>query len=679
MARRSNPRMSPPEAIQGEQLRPVASPVDTFVRPSTDGVDRAAARAQYLEQTLSTMGRPIERMFNEQVQEARAERKRDESLKASIDAHGEYYKWYGEVAPQLQGLSADKITEVWQGKFTERFGNEQDGLKKYALQELLMRSIGTETNQAVSRAARAAEAQRYDNWSVGLVGQVEEAKRNGISGESLFSLYDDHFKAGRDAGMDTTELNKRMLLIQADMLGGDDRSQWDTSINEYFKVKKLDKTQNPEYNTLLDQINGKISSPTGTEKEAFQISLGREAEALVAKGVSAKTFDQWFDSKVKDGALSMGVTDGFRARYIGQIETRNRRYAEQAARTNVLSSTVQNFLTTGTFVENRQPYMKADGTMGYVSKAEQEDAILATGRRMYADNPQSYYREVLTRVRDPNVASLLENGVRAMTVQNEGDPQKNTQAIMKGFAVYDELIKAGGDPAVNMQISSDVKEMYESYRSFRNMGYQDAQIAEMLRTERKTGITVPNDKIDSKVSEIASTSSIFTFGDNDAQNTAYIKRELRTTVEKLASMGGGGDWDKLLDEAERRFVANHAKTKGGRAFLFTGDPQVTRSFGSPERFVEAAEKVAARIEEQYKADQEDKGIDASGVKLQMVPHPTIPQAYQVITDAGNPFAPMRYLTIDQIKKSYDALLAEEKNKELERRRNPVNAEPIIAP
>lgn len=679
MARRSNPRMSPPEAIRGEQLRPVATPVDTYVRPNTDGVDRAAARAQYLEQTLSTIGRPIERMFNEQVQEAQAERKREDNLKASIDAHGEYYKWYGEVAPQLQGLAPDRITEVWQGKFAERFGNEQDGLKKFALQELLMRSIGTETNQAVNRAARAAEAERYDNWSVSLVGQMQEAKQNGVTGEALFGLFDDHFKAGRDAGMDAGELNKRLLLVQADLLSGDDRSQWDTSIRDYFKSKKLDQTQNPEYNALLDQISSKINTPTTAEREQFQISLGREAEALVASGVSSKTFEQWFDKQVAGGALNMGITDGFRARYLAQIETRNKRFAESSARIAVLSSTVQNFLTTGTFVENRQPYMKADGTMGFVSRAEQEDAILNTGRQMYANNPAGYYREVLTRVRDPNVSAILQNGVRAMTMLNDGDPQKNAQAIMKGFAIYDELLKAGGDPAVNMQVDTKTKELYEDYRSLRNMGYQDAQIAEMLRVERSTGATVPNDKLQATVKDIASTTSWFTFGDNDAVNTAYITSNIRRTAERIASMGGGGDMDAILSEAKRRFESTHSKTKGGKTFLFTGDPEVTRLFGSPQKFAETTERVADYLEELYKKDAKDQGVNADAIQLQMVPHPTIPQAYQVITDAGNPFAPMRYMTLQQILQASQQAEAAKRNEALRKRRTQTNAEPIIAP
>lgn len=668
-----------PDELRSEQLRPVASPVDTYARPAMDEVNQAAAKAQYVENVLGTIARPVERMFAEQVQEREATRKREEQLQASLDAHGDYYKWYAEVAPSLSGLAPEKVSETWQAKFTERFGQEEDRLKSFALQELLMRSIGAETNQAVNRAARAAEMQRYDNWSVALAGQIDEAKKNGVSGEGLFSLFDDHFKVGKETGLDAGELNKRFLLLQADMLSGDNRSQWDTSIRDYFKARKLDQTQNPEYNALLDQITSKINTPTTAEREQFQINLGREAEALVASGVSSKTFEQWFDKQVSGGALNMGITDGFRARYLAQIENRNKRLAESSARTAVLSSTVQNFLTTGTFVENRQPYTKADGTMGFVSRAEQEDAILSTGRQMYADNPAGYYREVLTRVRDPNVSAILQSGVRAMTVLNEGDPQKNAQAIMKGFAIYDELIKAGGDPAVNMQVDTKTKELYEDYRSLRNMGYQDAQIAELLRVERSTGATVPNEKLQSVVKEIAATTSWFTLGDNDAVNTAYITTNIRRTAERLASMGGGGDMDAILAEAKRRFETTHTKTKGGKAFLFTGDPEVTRMFGSPQKFAETTERVADYLEELYIKDAKDQGVNAADVQLQMVPHPTIPQAYQVITEAGNPFAPMRYMTLQQILQASQQAEAAKRNEALRKRRNQTNAEPIIAP
>lgn len=676
MARRSQGGMSLPERIRPEAIRPTATPVNTYARPDSSGVDAATAKAQYLEQTLTAVERPLTRMFNENIEE----RTKEAKMQATLDAYGDYYKWYGEVAPSLEGTPPEKVSEVWQQKFAERFGQEPDRLKSFALKELLASSIRSEAIQSSNKRAAAVEAEKYDKWTVSLSGLLADAAKRGASTEERQALIQSHFDAAAASGYDKRELTKRMLRTQADMVAGDDRSKWDTSILEHIKSKKLDQTQNPDYNTLIDQINGRIASPTNIEKESYQIGFAREAEELVSKGVSKKSFEQWFDKKVAEGAVGFGVGDAHRNRYISQIDERDKKAAELGARNAVLNKVGENFLATGFVPTTSIPYA-VNGSAKNISETDAQAAIRAKGAEVYGFASPQYMVHVASKVKVPEFEMILNAGARAITTLNSDKEQisfkdaqgnvinttKSAQALSQSFELYRRLKEAGAE---KVQISDEkTRELFDDYLNLRNMGYNDSQISQMYANARNSGAVVPNEKLDARVKDIQNTTMWdWTGWKSDAHNGVYVKDTIKSTVKRLAAYSGSSDYDSMFAEAQRRFEENHAQSPNGKSLLFVGDPQIPRLFGSKENFLSAVDVVTERIEENYRAKRKLEGVSVPKGTVQLAPMPGGQGRYIVTYDGINPLADFDTITVDGIAKSFNAIKAEQQNKELAKQR-----------
>ena len=676
MARRSQGGMSLPERIRPEAIRPVASPVNTYARPDSSGVDEATAKAQYLEQTLAAVERPLTKMYNENIEE----RTKEAKLQATLDAYGDYYKWYGETAPSLEGVPPEKVSEVWQQKFAERFGQEPDRLKSFALKELLASSIRSEAVQSSNKRAAAIEAERYDKWTVGLNGQLADAAKRGAPAEERQALIQSHFDAAASSGYDKRELTKRMLKTQADMLAGDDRTKWDTSILDHIKAKKLDQTQNPDYNTLIDQITNKIAAPTNVEKEQYQIGFAREAEELVSRGVSKKTFEQWFDKKFTEGAVGFGVGDAHRNRYISQIDERDKRAAELGARNAVLNKVGENFLATG-FVPTTSISYAVNGSAKSLSETDVQSAIRSKGAEVYGLGTPQYMVHVASKVKVPEFEMILNAGARAITTLNADKEQvtykdaqgnvinttKSAQALTQSFELYRRLKEAGAE---KVQVPDEkTRELFDDYLNLRNMGYQDSQISQMFANARNSGVTVPAQALDARVKGIQNTTMWdWTGWKSDANNGVYVKDTLKSTVKRLAAYSGSNDYDSMFAEATRRFEENHAQSPNGKSLLFVGDPKIPKMFGSKENFLAAVDVVTERIEENYRAQRKAQGLSVPKGVVQLAPMPGGQGRYIVTYDGMNPLADFDTITVDTIAKSYNAIKAEQQNKELAKQR-----------
>lgn len=677
MARRSAGGMSLPDPIRQEALRPVASPVDTFVRPNTDAVDEATAKAQYLENTLSTVEKPLKATY----QETMDQRQKEAKLQATLDAYGEYYKWYGETAPSLEGLDPAKVQEVWSAKFAERFGNETDTLKSYALKELLSNSIASEVKQQANRRATEIQEGRYNNWTIGLSGQLADATKRGADEKERDSIIQSHFEAGRAAGLSGKELNKRMLRIQEDALTGE-RSKWDLSIYNHLVSRNQDKTGDADTNIFFDRIRGKLTTATTEEKELYQLDLRKRWGDLLQQNpnMSEKTFRQYVDAEVKAGGLTMGLTDTLVEGYVNQIRERQLKAQSQAARNAAISNAFA--AAGGGLPQEDVTYVDAKGETKTVSQSELKRVYRATGERVFGgkDNP-AYMREVASRVQDPYFSAVLAEGIRAMDAIAVGADYKTEGArIVKAFEVMDKLYAAGGHEAVKTQLAGTpgALEKYQLYSNLKNQGYADDQITKMLSKPRAANINVDQKVLDAAVTKIMSTSSMWTFGDRDAVNAAYIRKTLKDSAEAHANATGNLDWKTIVEMQAANFTRNHFKSKDGAAFVFV-TPEIQRDYGG-QGFVDKVEVVLKDEEfrKRFIDARAAAGVDAKKVELHLVPHPIVPNKF-VIGDQGlGILSSTRTVTADELMREYTNI---KYRKQAAKQTNdsPMFTEPLAAP
>jgi hypothetical protein len=624
--------MSLPDPIRQEALRPVASPVDTFVRPNTDAVDEATAKAKYLEQTLSTVERPLKAAYEETMDQ----RQKEAKLQATLDAYGEYYKWYGETAPSLEGLDPGKVQEVWSAKFAERFGNETDNLKSYALKELLANSIASEVKQQANRRSAEISEDRYGKWTIGLSGQLAEAAKRGADDKERDSIIQGHFEAGRAAGLSGKELNKRMLRVQEDALAGGDRTKWDLSIYNHLVSRNQDKTGDADTNIFFDRIKGKLSTATTEEKELYQLDLRKRWGDLLQQNpnMSEKTFRQYVDSELKAGGLKMGLTDTFVESYVNQIREREKKAQSVAARNAAISNAFTS--AGGGLPDEDVTYVDANGETKTVSKTELKRVYRATGEKVFGgrENP-SYMREVASRVQDPYFTTTLAEGIRAMdSIAVGGDYKTEGARIVKAFRVMDELYAAGGDQAVRTQMpNAEALKKYQLYSTLKNQGYDDDTITKMMSKPRAANVNVDQKVLDSAVRKILATSSMFTFGDRDALNDGYVRQQLKDAAEMHANATGSNDWENIVEMQVENFNRNHFKSKDGAAFVFVS-PEIQRDYGG-QGFVD---KVGVLLKDdvfrqQFIDARATNSVDAKKVQLHIMPHPIVPNKF-VLGDVG---------------------------------------------
>lgn len=626
MARRSAGGMSLPDPIRQEALRPVASPVDTFVRPNTDAVDEATAKAKYLEQTLSTVERPLKAAYEETMDQ----RQKEAKLQATLDAYGEYYKWYGETAPSLEGLDPGKVQEVWSAKFAERFGNETDSLKSYALKELLANSIASEVKQQSNRRSVEIQEDRYGKWTIGLSGQLAEAAKRGADEKERDAIIQGHFEAGRAAGLSGKELNKRMLRVQEDALAGGDRTKWDLSIYNHLVSRNQDKTGDADTNIFFDRIKGKLSTATTEEKELYQLDLRKRWGDLLQQNpnMSEKTFRQYVDSELKAGGLKMGLTDTFVESYVNQIREREKKAQSVAARNAAISNAFTS--AGGGLPDEDVTYVDANGETKTVSKTELKRVYRATGEKVFGgrDTP-AYMREVAPRVQDPYFTTALAEGVRAMdSIAVGGDYKTEGARIVNAFRIMDNLYANGGDAAVRTQMpNAEALKKYQLYSSLKNQGYDDDTIVKMLSKPRAANINVDQKVLDAAVGKILATSELLTFGDRDAINGAYVRQQLKDAAEAHANATGSLDWENIVELQAANFRKNHFKSKDGAALVFVS-PEIQRDYGG-QGFVD---KVGVLLKDQVFRQQfidarAVNNVDAKNVELHIMPHPIVPNKF----------------------------------------------------
>jgi hypothetical protein len=677
MARRSAGGMSLPEPIRQEALRPVASPVDTFVRPNTDAVDEATAKAQYLENTLSTVEKPLKAAY----QETMDQRQKEAKLQATLDAYGEYYKWYGETAPSLEGLDPAKVQDVWSAKFNERFGNETDTLKSYALKELLANSIASEVKQQANRRSAEIQEDRYSKWTIGLSGQLAEAAKRGADDKERDAIIQGHFEAGRTAGLSGKELNKRMLRLQEDALAGGDRTKWDLSIYNHLVTRNQDKTGDADTNIFFDRIRGKLSTATTEEKELYQLDLRKRWGDLLQQNpnISEKTFRQYVDAEVKAGGLKMGLTDTFVESYIGQIRERQLKAQSQAAR----NAAISNAFTTagGGLPQEDVTYVDAKGETKTVSQSELKRVYRDTGERVFGgkDSP-AYMREVASRVQDPYFSAVLAEGIRAMDAIAVGADYKTEGArIVKAFEVMDKLYAAGGHEAVKTQLAGTpgALEKYQLYSNLKNQGYADDQITKMLSKPRAANINVDQKVLDAAVTKIMSTSSMWTFGDRDATNAGYIRKALKDAAEAHANATGNLDWNTIIEMQTANFMRNHFKSKDGAAFVFV-TPEIQRDYGG-QGFVDKVEVVLKDEEfrKRYTDVRAAAGVDAKKTELHLVPHPIVPNKFVIGDQSLGPLSATYTVTADDLMREYTRI--KYRNQAAKKAKKETPPEQVIAP
>jgi hypothetical protein len=677
MARRSAGGMSLPDPIRQEALRPVASPVDTFVRPNTDAVDEATAKAQYLENTLSTVEKPLKAAYQETLDQ----RQKEAKLQATLDAYGEYYKWYGETAPSLEGLDPAKVQEVWSAKFAERFGNETDTLKSFALKELLSNSIASEVKQQANRRATEIQEGRLNNWTISLSGLLADATKRGADEKERDSIIQSHFEAGRAAGLSGKELNKRMLRIQEDALTGE-RSKWDLSIYNHLVSRNQDKTGDADTNIFFDRIRGKLTTATTEEKELYQLDLRKRWGDLLQQNpnMSEKTFRQYVDAEVKAGGLTMGLTDTLVEGYVNQIRERQLKAQSLAARKAAISNAFA--AAGGGLPQEDVTYVDAKGETKTVSQSELKRVYRDTGERVFGgkDNP-AYMREVASRVQDPYFSAVLAEGIRAMDAIAVGADYKTEGArIVKAFEVMDKLYAAGGHKAVEVQLAGipGALQKYQLYSNLKNQGYADDQITKMLSKPREANINVDQKVLDAAVTKIMSTSSMWTFGDRDAVNAGYIRKVLKDSAEAHANATGNLDWNTIVEMQAANFTRNHFKSKDGAAFVFV-TPEIQRDYGG-QGFVDKVEVVLKDEEfrKRYIDVRAEAGVDAKKTELHLVPHPIVPNKFVIGDHRLGPLSATYTITADDLMREYTKI---KYRKQAAKQTNdsPMFTEPLAAP
>lgn len=623
-----------------EQLRPVAEPVNTYFQPAQDGVLQAVAKAKVVENNLEAIGRPIEQMFKEQVAEQKEMRSKEQKVEALMAAHGEFYPWFNENQEKFSGLSPDQLHGAMTQAFTERFGQEPDRLKSYALKELLTDSITRKFREQSAKVAAAAEEKRYGDFAITAGETVKRLKAENATPEQIAAELDGLFTLNKGR-LDPQEMNRRLLAVQETFLEEEkDRTKWNTAIHDYLKGKKLDQTNNPAYNTSFDRIRTRMNTATAEEKETYQIQFDREAEAGIAAGWSKKTLEQWFDGKLSNGALQFGITNATRSRLVDAVEKRDKKWAAASSKATALDAAVQTAIVTGVMPVGKHTYTTELGETKTLSEAEIERGVSERGAKLYlsGDKPDidGFYNNIVAKVRVSGVSERLEAGIASLsqvaTDKNEieitgadGKKVKSTRAmqlVQNGFEEYLRVRKAGGDHAIAVNLPNEtMRRKYEDMYRLHLLGYSTQHIATSLASGGNGSVAIDNKLLEGKVKTIANVNDMnpMNWGKNDALDLGYIRKEIKEGTEALMRFSGISQ-SQAQEVVTKRFLETHAISKKGYAYVPINHPSVGR-FGSTENYLGALDSFTEAWKAEVVARSKEQGRDASKMRVMLTAHP----------------------------------------------------------
>lgn len=632
------------DAQSREQLRPVANPVNTYSTPDQSGVVESAFKAKILENNLEALAAPIERQFKQQVEEQRDMRSKEQKVEALMAAHGEFYPWWNENAEKFAALPDEQYGMAVQKAFAEKFGQEGDRMKTFALTSLLEDTLQTRFQKRAKEAADAAEEKRYGDFAITVAETTKKLKERGATPEEIDSELNSLFTMNKGR-LNPKQMVKRMLSVQETSLEEASaknvpREQWDTTILDHLDRRKLLSTEDPEYNASRDRIRSRLNTLSPQEVETKQIDFDRRMEAQIKAGVSAATIDKLFQKEWDSGG-SKYLNNSSRRYLIAQVEARDKKWAAAKSKQDAYSVAVDTVLRTGVVPVDKVPYSTENGEVRYLSQNEIERQVSAYGIKRYlsGDKPdvEGFYANVATKVRVPQIAEKMEAGIAAMA-QVVTDPNKievktddgkkvtttrSMQLFKQGFAEYQRIRDAGGEYAAAVQLPNEaMRNKYEAAYTLSKLGYSVEHIATNLASRGDTKVTVDHKRVESSVKTVLNRNNInpLTWFENDAVNAGYVRKYISEGTEQLMRISGL-DQQTAQAEVVRRFTDTHKVSPKGFAYVHTGNPAVRGLFQSDENYLNALDDFAAAWKEDIVKRGKDQGVDLSKTKMMLTTHP----------------------------------------------------------
>ncbi len=627
-----------------EQLRPVANPVNTYSAPDQSGLVESQFKAKLVEHQLESIAAPIEREFKQTVEADREVKTKQEKVEAVMSAHGEFFPWWNANVEKYEGLPDAEYGKKVQEAFNEQFGSVSDPMKRFALTSLMEDTIQSRFVKRQRENEAAAEEKRYGDFAITVGETVKKLKDNGATPEQIDTELNNLFTLNKGR-LNPKEMIKRMLSVQETSLEEAQsknvpRDKWDTTILEHLERRKLLSTENPEYNASRDRIRHKLNTLSPQETEAKQIDFDRRMEAQIKAGVSAKTIDQLFQQEWDNGGNKY-LNNNARRYLIAQVEARDKKWAAAASKQNAMNVAVETVLRTGVVPIDKVPYTTESGETRYLSQNEIERQVANYGAKKYlsSDKPdvEGFYANVATKVRVAAIAEKMEAGIAAMGMVTT-DPNKievktdkgekitttrSMQLLKQGFAEYQRLRDTGGEFAVAIQLPNEaMRNKYEAMYTMSKLGYSVDHIATTLASRGDTKVVVDHKRVESSVKSLLNRNNInpFSWGQNDAVNSGYVRKYISDGTESLMRLSG---LDQATAQAEvvRRFEESHKVSPKGYAYVHTGNPAVRGLFNSEENYLKALDDFSIAWKEDIIKRGKAQGVDLSKTSMMLTTHP----------------------------------------------------------
>lgn len=686
MARNSKGRVRPPEEIAAPSLRPVASPVETYVRPESTEVDVARAKAQYIENAMESVGRPLAGAWKQEMAEMKDNRDKAEKMKAAVEAQGTFVKWVDANAARWSGLDAGAFNERVNTEFEETFKDIGDPLMRYALNQELLQYTNNESQKRLKKSADERDEMLLDNFIAGRAAELRQLHERKGSQEDANKILEASRGMAKEMGLPVDKVFTRLLDAQVGFLDNiKDRSTANRYIYNWFTAKNpsggsLADTNRYEYNFRLDKIRNVLDNPTKAEFETAQNQVFIEAKQHIEGNVSDKTFEGWLGMRIGEGMMTAEQASSFRnQRKAFRMEATNK-----ANMNNAIQGAMRQFLTTNV-MPTGVVYQKADGEIVEISKDKLTNFMLPALRQIV---PKDQHGVIIdSKIKDPALGARLVAGYNSMqtmytdkrVIEREitgadGKPTKvgitaSMAAFLDGVNTYQQLKAAGGDAAVDLQVSdSKVKQAYEDYLQIKAVFGNEKQAVELVAAGNN--VKVDQKALNAAVSDMMGTSNFFTRmpwfgGEKDAENAGYVKETLKINASRIMAVSGLSA-EQVLPGVREQFERSHFKPPKGNAYI-PWTPEMTAAFPSKEIFSEALMQFGeAKRQEWVKWNKETRNEDVSKRTVQIMPVPGMPNRFVIRTETGARVSTNLdnavYVTTDDIKRWWSANQATEANK-----------------
>ena len=633
------------------QLQPQANPVNTFVQPEQSTPTAAEMRAKVLEGALSKASHAFDVKDEREYKEQMALKKDEIAITASADM----IRMKAEMEPKLRGKSVEETTALLDEEFNRRYGDINNPYVKTAINGLFISYKTQAATAAMERIRQEQDARYADDVTTNVADYLATAEKENHDDARVALEVDSIFKIATANGrMSGVDFNKRLLGVIAN--GDPTQRGW-----RYIQAKKLDRTGNPHYEALVDQIRRGIVK---SQNDTLDFELKSEAAKLVeAGGVNQmKAFkEKWAPILIK-----RGISPDWMIEKEGAARNRanelNDIHARKVATTRAIDFAIAN---DGVVNPEGENYTDHKGNVHAVPASVIRQGVLDAVRK----NPDAPNRgRIETRVVDPMNTKIFTDGVAYLTDINSGEmvtlndgskvPKKQIagQKFSQALKAFTDIYNRGGEEAAAKQ-AGDLFDLYMGAVTLSRMGSTPEDIVLGL-SNRKSGKMpkVTKAQVESMRSDVLSKTdngtwmSLWMLGD-EAQNTTYIDQQLER-LYGLYRQSALSD-DAAMETAKDVFKKTHTLVEQDGVFLLVNTNSLSRntalSGGSDKASPSEMIKKLGNASKQFASDIEEQFPEAIGDrKIFLQPNIMDPNRFTLTITGGGVVANSYSYTAAQI-------------------------------